>query len=476
MKKKFKAITGVILSMAIIAGPAVPMKATSIKQAQEKQKGLDKKIKDANQILSELETLKSDTTAYIQAMDTKMEDLTNYIVDLNYKISDKEAQIAETNQTLATQQEDINNQYAAMKLRIRFLYENGQTEYLDMILNSKSISDFLNKAEYLTRITEYDRNMLDRMKDTKKQIEDTMAVLQEEQESLVELKTKAQTEQAQVETLVSAKAAVLEQTNSQISSTQSSVSSMESELSESQAIEAELVEMDKKVKEQEALAEQQRLQREQQEAQEASRAAEEASKAAEKEKQTTSVVLDNSGNNKTDTGSQSQQSKTQDTGKQSSGGSGDTKKSDSGSSSGKTSDTGSGSSSSSGYSWPVYGHTYISSYFVDRINPVTGKAESHSGIDIPAPAGTPVHAIASGTVAWAYRSSSAGNWVGITHGNGIVSVYMHMSGFNCKEGDYVSAGAVIGYVGSTGQSTGNHLHLSIRKNGVNVNPLGYVSQ
>ena len=234
--------------------------------------------------------------------------------------------------------------------------------------------------------------------------------------------------------------------------------------------------MDKKVKEQEALAEQQRLQREQQEAQEASRAAEEASKAAEKEKQTTSVVLDNSGNNKTDTGSQSQQSKTQDTGKQSSGGSGDTKKSDSGSSSGKTSDTGSGSSSSSGYSWPVYGHTYISSYFVDRINPVTGKAESHSGIDIPAPAGTPVHAIASGTVAWAYRSSSAGNWVGITHGNGIVSVYMHMSGFNCKEGDYVSAGAVIGYVGSTGQSTGNHLHLSIRKNGVNVNPLGYVSQ
>ena len=51
-----------------------------------------------------------------------------------------------------------------------------------------------------------------------------------------------------------------------------------------------------------------------------------------------------------------------------------------------------------------------------------------------------------------------------------------MSGFNCKEGDYVSAGAVIGYVGSTGQSTGNHLHLSIRKNGVNVNPLGYVSQ
>ena len=101
-------------------------------------------------------------------------------------------------------------------------------------------------------------------------------------------------------------------------------------------------------------------------------------------------------------------------------------------------------------------------------------ATYHSGLDIPAPAGTPVTAAMGGTVAWANRSSSAGNWVGIDHGNGLVTVYMHMSAFNCKAGDVVNVGDTIGYVGSTGQSTGNHLHFSVRLNGAYVNPIYYL--
>ena len=85
-----------------------------------------------------------------------------------------------------------------------------------------------------------------------------------------------------------------------------------------------------------------------------------------------------------------------------------------------------------------------------------------------------MHAAGSGTVAWAYRSASAGNWIGIYHGDGIYTVYMHMSGFNCSEGDYVNTGDVIGFVGSTGQSTGNHLHFSVRVNGSYVDPNGYL--
>ena len=84
-------------------------------------------------------------------------------------------------------------------------------------------------------------------------------------------------------------------------------------------------------------------------------------------------------------------------------------------------------------------------------------------------------AVSGGQVAWSSLSSSAGNWIGIDHGNGIYSVYMHMSSRLVKEGDYVTAGQTIGLVGSTGRSTALHLHLSIRLNGSYVDPLDYVS-
>ena len=84
-------------------------------------------------------------------------------------------------------------------------------------------------------------------------------------------------------------------------------------------------------------------------------------------------------------------------------------------------------------------------------------------------------AVSGGQVAWSSLSSSAGNWIGIDHGNGIYSVYMHMSSRLVKEGDYVTAGQTIGLVGSTGRSTTPHLHLSIRLNGSYVDPLDYVS-
>lgn len=126
--------------------------------------------------------------------------------------------------------------------------------------------------------------------------------------------------------------------------------------------------------------------------------------------------------------------------------------------------------------WPLPGYSTLSSYFGTRPNPF-GQAtqEYHSGIDIPAPSGTKIVAAADGQVAWSYYSSSAGNWVGIDHGNGIYTVYMHMSKRLVSEGDWVTKGEVIGLVGTTGRSTGNHLHFGVRKNGSYVDPLDWVS-
>lgn len=128
------------------------------------------------------------------------------------------------------------------------------------------------------------------------------------------------------------------------------------------------------------------------------------------------------------------------------------------------------------FNWPLPGRTTISSGFIQRINPVTKKSEKHKGIDIPAPAGTEIHAAAPGTVIIAQWVSGYGYTVVIDHGDNLQTWYAHARSLKAKEGDIVAAGDVISYVGSTGQSTGNHLHFEVRKNGEPVDPMPYVTK
>jgi len=123
--------------------------------------------------------------------------------------------------------------------------------------------------------------------------------------------------------------------------------------------------------------------------------------------------------------------------------------------------------------WPLPGYYTISSDYGWRIHPITRKRSLHTGVDIPAPAWTPLLAAAEGTVIYSgWYSAAYGNAVIIDHGNGMSTMY-HQVKVATKYGDIVKAGQVIGYVGSTGWSTGPHTHLEVRKNGVPVNPMDY---
>ena len=123
--------------------------------------------------------------------------------------------------------------------------------------------------------------------------------------------------------------------------------------------------------------------------------------------------------------------------------------------------------------WPVPGHSRISSPFGYRIHPVLGTQRFHSGIDIPAPVGTPIVAAKPGIVITASYMGSYGNVVMIDHGD-IVTVYGHNSVLKVSVGQQVSAGQVIALAGSTGRSTGPHCHFEVRVGGRPVNPLGFV--
>ena len=116
----------------------------------------------------------------------------------------------------------------------------------------------------------------------------------------------------------------------------------------------------------------------------------------------------------------------------------------------------------------------LSSSYGMRVHPITGKLARHNGVDIPAPRGTPIYATADGIVGRAQRLGGYGNYVEVEHGNLIQTRYGHMSSYVVVPGQQVKKGDILGYVGSTGRSTGNHLHYEVRIDGAPVNPIPFV--
>lgn len=126
------------------------------------------------------------------------------------------------------------------------------------------------------------------------------------------------------------------------------------------------------------------------------------------------------------------------------------------------------------FCFPAPSYTRISEEYGDRIHPILGVPQFHNGIDIAAPNGSPILAAYDGEVVAAAYSGSMGNYVMIDHGDSLYTVYMHASALYVSKGDLVAKGEQIAAVGSTGRSTGPHLHFSVRKNGGYVSPWGYL--
>lgn len=138
--------------------------------------------------------------------------------------------------------------------------------------------------------------------------------------------------------------------------------------------------------------------------------------------------------------------------------------------------SGGSSNTVNGETWIVpINYTWFSSPFGMRLHPTQGIWKMHNGVDLSAPSGTPIYATRSGVISYAGYNGSCGNYVTINHQDGYKSRYMHMTHYVVSSGQWVSAGQVIGYCGSTGDSTGPHLHFEIEYNGSFVNPANYIN-
>lgn len=365
----------------------------NLEDEKKKQEQMQEELKDTQALLKELEGLKGDKEKYITKLDTRMNELADNIYDLEQSVSAQKLAIEETKVSITEAQKEIDAQYEAMKLRIQYMYENGEFSYLAMIFNSDSMAEMLNRAEYLGQITSYDREQLTKFEQAKADLDAKELKLENELANLEATLDEIEEEQNATEKLLAVKQEELSEHIHDIESTENDIQHMESDIETQKAIVAELEEIERKRKEQEALNALKKL----------------------------------------------------------------------------TYDGGT-------MTWPLPGYSRLSSYFGTRPNPFGQPTqEYHSGIDVPAPKGTKIVAAYDGEVAWSYYSSSAGNWVGIDHGDGIYTVYMHMSKRLVSEGDMVKKGDVIGLVGTTGRSTGNHLHFGVRKDGKYVDPLDWVS-
>ena len=128
------------------------------------------------------------------------------------------------------------------------------------------------------------------------------------------------------------------------------------------------------------------------------------------------------------------------------------------------------------FKFPLASYTRVSDDYGNRIHPTLGIQQFHNGVDFASPKGTAIYAAYDGVVVAATYSATMGNYVMIDHGDSLYTIYMHASALYVKKDDIVTRGETIAAVGSTGRSTGNHLHFSVRRDGAYVSPWEYLKE
>lgn len=434
----------------------------SLSEAKDKKAKLEQSLAQAEALIDELSSSQDATEDKITELNKQLSDISDQITTLQNQLADKNQQILVSQDAVNAARETVDAQYAEMKKRIQFMYENGQTTVLEMMLTSGSLADFVNMAEYFSKVTAYDRDKLTEYENSVAELSNAEETLEKEYEELQAMKEEVEQDQEAVASMLSRKESELASISGNLDEAEQLAQSYEAEVQAQNEVLAAI-----------QAAEAERL---------AQEAAEAAARKEEEEKQAQQVADAGNASDGSTTGNESSTENT--TNNSGSGNNGSSSNGNNNASSGNTSSgSSSGSTSGSGNSstaptgafvWPVPASRVISSDYGYREVPIAGAGANHNGIDIAAPYGSSVLAAADGKVITSRLSTTAGNMIIIDHGGGVYSVYMHNSARLVSVGDRVTAGQTIAQVGSTGLSTGNHLHFGVSVNGVYVNPWNYL--
>ncbi len=393
MKQNMKKIVISILAIILVLLLVLPLvmeifvlvggAANSVSSLNERLSQLDKEKAEIQSELNKVRSQKKSANAEKEAIDKKISVTAKEIATIDALINQLDADNAQYQKELEAAQKQESETYDLFKQRIRAMEEHGTVSYLTVILSADSFSSMLSRAEIIGNVMDYDRGIINDLKEQQ-------AKISKKQDEIAESKKAQETARVQL-------------------------AARKKELSEQEA---------------EATTILKNLTSEEKAYQKAFNEAEAAQNAAKAEIKR--ILAAQSGGSK------------------------------------------SSKYVGGDFTWPVPGKYTITSPYGTRKDPITKKKSMHTGIDIAAGTGVPIVAANSGTVIVSgWSSKGYGNYIVIDHGGGRSTLYAHQSRLAVKKGAYVTKGQTIGYVGSTGWSTGPHLHFEVLINGDDVNPMNY---
>ncbi|WP_035797395.1 murein hydrolase activator EnvC family protein [Butyrivibrio sp. MB2005] len=378
-----------ISSYAAVTKESIKQKENQITNAKKERESMKSSLTDLQTVKKNLEAEKSDLKKYITELDANLTQIQNNIDELQGKIEEKEQKIEETEAELEEAIETQNTQYEEMKDRIRFMYEKGETMYFELLAESESFGDMLNKADYIEKLSAYDRQKLEEYIAHTELVEMTKTALEEEKETLDQAKADQLIEEDNMKNLLAQKNSEVSKVSANIADKEAAIKEYEAQIAEENATIAAL------------------------------------EKAVEADK--AELAAQNA------------------------------RKYDGGV-----------------FTFPCPSYTRISDDYGMRMHPTLGIQKMHNGIDLAAASGSAILAAYDGKVVAAAYNSTMGNYIMIDHGSGLYTIYMHASSLSVSTGAEVKKGQKIAAVGSTGRSTGPHLHFGVRSGGNYVSPWNYL--
>jgi murein DD-endopeptidase MepM/ murein hydrolase activator NlpD len=372
-------ITAIFMALLFFMTIILPVYADEITDKQQKLEDVSKQINAQNQKLNTVKKKEKTIMGQVQSLEQNMQQTQTDIKTLSDRVDYLQSNLGVTKDEIKISEAELEKQNEILNQRLVFMYEEGDVSYLEVLLSSTDMKDFLTRYDLLNRILQQDQNLI--------------KSVQEKKQNLVLKKTSLETQKQELEVNKQSQQEKQQQLNAQIGDKKVILSSVEKEKNTYQQA---LNEMKQNSEQLQAMISQ----------------------------------IESKGNpSKVGTGK---------------------------------------------FTWPTPGYTTITDDYGMRLHPILKVYEMHTGMDIGAPAGVSIHAADSGTVIFSGWMGAYGQAIVIDHGNGISTLYGHQSTLLVSKGTAVSKGQVIGKVGSTGWSTGPHLHFEVRVNGKPVNPHAYV--
>ena len=436
---KFRKFWAGLLAAVMLLSKVPAAHATSSSEIRQEIDKLEKIQEENQEKMDEIQAEMDanwesieEMVAYKSAVDEQIFLLYSQLDNLNQQITSYTALIAQTQTELdasLAELEELNIRYRA---RVRAMEEEGELTYWEVLFKAKSFTDLIDRLNMVREIAEADQRLMDQMRLATEEVAQTKATLESEKESL-ELSRQAQGEaMSALEEKRNESDSILRQLNADHAAMEELHAQYDEE---KRQLAAEIAQAEKEYNEARAREEEERRRKEEEERKKREEEERKKQEEANKQNQNQNSGSNNSGSNDSDSGKEESKPP---------------------------------ANTDKGWLQPC-SYVYISSAY--------GKRSSgwHNGVDFAAPRGTPIYATRSGTVTKAKSmTTSYGNHVVINHGDGYSSLYAHMDYFVVSAGQYVSQGQLIGYVGSTGNSTGNHLHFTVFYNGSDVNPMQFL--